>query len=247
MTRLGELYYPKGLALETAQRVLEVEKPMACNVAYGCRNACEYCYIRFIEKGQMRLPKTSPEDLVERQLSKGLKPEGVFLSFDTDLFLKENRQEAEVLIGLLGGLNVKVATLSKINVTSHPFWKQRIRSGMTIVSVDEDFRKKFEPNAAAISERIKLLQEVSNYGGYIWISMEPYPPPAVWQQDLRKVLEAISFVDFLIFGKLNYDRRAQTEEARQFYSTAVEQFVDFCRSHKIRHHVKAGTMKFIQH
>jgi len=71
---LGELYKPKGLALETAQAVLEVEKPYACNVAIGCSNDCRYCYgPRFMhckreDWRNVRIPKTRPMYLIEKQL-----------------------------------------------------------------------------------------------------------------------------------------------------------------------------------
>ena len=79
---LGELYHPKGLALETARAVLEVDNPMAVNVAIKCLNECNYCYgpLAFKQKdwGNVRQPKVPVLELVKRQLDKGLKPEGVF-------------------------------------------------------------------------------------------------------------------------------------------------------------------------
>jgi len=83
---LGELYYPKGQALETAQAVLEVEKPMAVNVAYGCVNKCAYCFGRKIYGKDMsiRFTKEHPLILIYKQQKE---PSGVFISFMTDPML----------------------------------------------------------------------------------------------------------------------------------------------------------------
>jgi hypothetical protein len=85
----------------------------------------------------------------------------------------------------------------------------------------------------------------SDSGEYTWASLEPLPCPEIWEQDILDLLRELRFVDFLILGRWNYDRRASTTEAREYYSSAVDTFRDFCAEHDIRHHVKAGTLKFI--
>ena len=95
---LGQLYRPKGKALEHARVVLEVEEPHACNVAYGCSVGCSYCYGPLASRQsrenwvKVRYPKEHPVELVKKQLSKssevlGAEVKGVFLSFMTDPYL----------------------------------------------------------------------------------------------------------------------------------------------------------------
>jgi len=235
---LGKLYNPTGKALETAQQVLEVKNPMACNVAYGCKNCCEYCYIPYIKKGEIRFPKTNPKYLVEKQLKK-IKPEGVFLCFNTDLALECNKKRTIRLIELLIEKNIKVATLSKIGIPRLPCKNaQNIRIGMTIVSDNDEFSKKFEPNALPVSKRIEYLRNAHGWGYYTWVSLEPFPTPNIWEQDLVSLLEKIKFVDFIIFGKWNYDKRANDKE---FYKKQVGIFEDYCKQNHIRHFVKSET------
>lgn len=241
---LGELYYPKGKAKETASKVLDVKEPMACNTAYGCLNKCNYCFIRYIKKGQIRLPKDLPINLVKKQLENGLKPKGVFLSFTTDPFLKENANNTDNLIGLLLENKIKVATLSKVGVPKFEYLR-RTRTGMTIVSDNEEFRKKFEPNAITINIRIRALKTIHDMGGFTWVSLEPYPTPAIWKQDIEKVLDKINFVDFMVFGKFNYDHRASTPEAKIFYRDMVKIFEDYCKIYHIHYWVKSDTRQFI--
>ena len=234
---LGELYKPKGLARETAQAVLEVDEPWAVNVAWGCKNVCDYCYIQYIKKGDMRFPKEKPFNLVLKQLEKGLVPDGVFISFNTDPLLRENYAHTWALISLLRAYDIRVAVLSKEGVLPLTDWE--IRHGVTLVSLSSDFAKVYEPNAVSPMKRLDGLKLASEEGAFTWVSIEPYPPPAVFKQELKTLLEQLAFVDFMILGKLNYDKRANTPEAKEFYKQAAVEFVDFCKAHGIRYHVKS--------
>lgn len=245
MGKLGELYHPSGLALETAREVLETTSPMASNVAMGCPNDCHYCYgsLAFKKKDwtNVRFPKESPSKMVMKQLDKGLKPDGAFLSFATDPLASCNMLETVKLVRRLQAHNIPVAVLSKQGVIHFP----KIRHGATIVSIDRKFRKKWEPWTLKIHDRIDCLKAYNDAGYYTWISMEPLPPPAIFEQNLIDLLEAVKFVDFIIAGKWNYNKKANTAEAKVYYQKAITTFRDFCTSNKIRYHVKSDTLKFI--
>jgi len=238
---LGQLYYPTGKALETAQQVLEIDNPMACNMAYGCPNMCDYCYVPFIKKGHVRLPKENPIKLVTEQLENGLKPKGVFLSFATDPFIKVNIKSTMRILEILTHNKIRVATLSKVDGIlinmNHP-----VRTGMTIVSDNDEFSKRFEPNALPNSRRIEILKDIHHIGNYTWVSLEPFVTPNIFEQSLVKLLSKIDFVDFIIFGKLNYDKRANNPE---FYKKMVTIFDKYCDEQGIRHFVKSETRQFI--
>lgn len=245
---LGEFYKPKGLALETAQAVLEVGEPYACNVAWGCTNACAYCYVPKLthqkSSSVIRYPKSPPVDLVRRQLEKmplNQRPKGVFISFCTDPYLPKNKDATENLILFLLDEGIEVATCSKIDASEY-----YVRHGMTIVSLDSQFHDQFEPNASTPRFRLETLELCKGrWREYVWVSMEPYPPSVIYRQNLRLMLEELKFVDLIVFGKWNYDKRANTEEARKDYKDDVEILTDFCKSNSIRLHVKSDTMKFI--
>jgi len=241
---LGQMYYPTGKAMETAAAVLDIDESgvFACNIAYGCRNACDYCYIPYIEPGEMRPAKVAPCEQVSKQFMKGLRPEGVFLSFATDPFLEENRLRTECLLKFLERRKIPVATLSKIGISG----KVGIRNGVTVVSNSYEFCKRYEPNAPDFTARINAIEEANMDGEKTWVSLEPFPPPAIWEQNLQSLLSDISFVDFIIFGKWNYNKLAGTPEAREFYAQAVPEFQDYCKSHGIRHYIKKETLKFIE-
>jgi len=250
---LGELYKPRGLALETARAVLEVDEPYACNVAYGCSNMCAYCYVpRFTHRTrsacqEVRLPKKPPVDLVRHQLEHQWQFHwttklGVFLSFLTDPFLPQIRKSTFDLIDLLVEEHIRVATLSKLDLTDQP-----VREGITIVSLENDFWKKYEPNTLRPDNRVDILRHVKNEWNYhVWVSMEPYPPSAIYKQSLENLLEELNFVDLIVFGKWNYDKRANTDEARKEYAKDIEVLTDFCKSNNIRLHIKSDTLRFVK-
>jgi len=253
---LGELYKPSGLALETAQAVLETEMVYACNVAFGCSNKCSYCYVpRFTRRRrdscEVRLPQKPPVELVRHQLEHQwrfhwISKLGVFLSFLTDPFLPQLYGNTEDLIKLLWSHGIRVATLSKV-ATIGMVSNREIRHGMTIVSHENKFRNEFEPNTPSPLTRIADLKGLKeNWDQYVWVSMEPFPPSAIYKQDLKALLEELNFVDLIVFGKWNYDKRAQTEEAKREYAENVQVLTDFCKSNNIRLHVKSDTLKFVQ-
>jgi len=254
---LGELYKPKGLALETAKAVLEVEEPYACNVAWGCSNGCLYCYGPKAGRQsredwlKVRLPKKPPIDLVRHQLEDDYKfhafryrsDVGVFLSFLTEPFLPQIKNSTSDLIALLLAEKIKVATLSKLG---NPY-QRGIRKGMTIVSLSQDFSSLWEPKALLPHNRINTLRFWKHeFDDYVWISMEPYPPSSIHKQNLTNLLNELNFVDLIVYGMWNYDARARTEEARREYAENIQTLIDFCKSNNIRLHIKSDTLRFVK-
>lgn len=117
---------------------------------------------------------------------------------------------------------------------------------MTIVSFDDKFSRREEGNAPSPKWRVKKLKDAHERGEYTWASLEPCPCPDIWEQDLYKLLETLCFVDLMILGKWNYDKRASTPKAREYYQGAVDVFRAFCTDHGIRRYVKSGILKFIE-
>lgn len=75
----------------------------------------------------------------------------------------------------------------------------------TLISLNELFRQQYEPHAAPYKDRIDCLRTLHDKGVKTWVSIEPYPTPNIIDQDFQEILEAVSFVDKIIFGKLNYN------------------------------------------
>ena len=86
--------------------------------------------------------------------------------------------------------------------------------GITVVCLDEAFREQYEPCAAPIQERISSLSVLHEKGERTWASIEPLPPPEIWEVDVLDLLEAMGFADRFILGKWNYG--VWDEEEKKF-------------------------------
>lgn len=67
--------------------------------------------------------------------------------------------------------------------------------GITLISLDESYRVKMEPGAAPYADRLAALKALHDAGCKTWVSIEPYPTPNLIEQDLQKILDAVSFAD----------------------------------------------------
>ena len=123
-----------------------------------------------------------------------------------------------------GILPIELAELSDIN-----------QYGITLVSLDEGFREEMEPGAASLADRLAALKTLSDAGCKTWVSMEPYPPPNVHEQELQPILETVSFTNQIVFGRVHYDRRTSAyEDLDAFYRGAAEQVARVLREERYR-------------
>jgi len=250
----------------------EVEYADFClNHVEGCSHGCRYpCYAMVMKKrcGIIRSyeewckPKivSNALELLDKEIPKYKnKIRYVHLCFSTDPFMYKLDEVIQLSLKIIDKLNkngVHCSVLTK-GVYPHeladlPMQTQTGRNGdsrlneygITLVSLSEGFRKNYEPHAAPFKERIDSLKKLQQKGFKTWASIEPYPTPNIIKQDLKEILEAISFVDRIIFGKLNYNvKSSQFEWADEFYESNVKEVVKFCKKNKIGYHVKHGTAK----
>ena len=63
------------------------------------------------------------------------------------------------------------------------------------------------------------------------------------QQDINDILETISFVDKIIFGRLHYNKQISAyKDHKQYYNELAQQVIDFCKSKGINYHIKSKTI-----
>ena len=132
--------------------------------------------------------------------------------------------------------------------------------GISLVSLDEGFREMWEPGAAPYSWRLAHLMHLHDAGCKTWVSMEPYPalkwnmgevtagPLASRMDDyagLRHLLEQVSFVDRIVFGRWNYNDAAPCDvtDPDAWYRDAACIVKDFCEAHGIECIIKKGTVR----
>lgn len=231
------------------------------NHVLGCAHGCKYpCYAFALKKrfGQVETYEQWLEpylvhntlELLDTELPKlKLKHEikSVQLCFTTDPFMYEYDEIARMSIDSIKKINkagIKCSVLTKgILPLELANLSPENEYGITLISLDEEYRKKMEPHTASFQERLKALRELHERGCKTWVSIEPYPTPNLIEQDLGELLSAVSFVDKIIFGRTNYSKEVSAyKKHKAFYNEQVQKVSQFCREHRIAYHIKEKTI-----
>ena len=115
--------------------------------------------------------------------------------------------------------------------------------GITLIATDEAFRKRMEPGAAQWKKRLAALCDLHDAGCKTWVSIEPFPTPNIFKQDLQVLLEEVSFVDRIIFGRMNYNTEVTAFAShKKFFNDRAAEVMAFCTEHGINYHIKDGTL-----
>lgn len=233
------------------------------NHVEGCSHGCKFpCYAFMMSRrfGKVKsyddwckpkLVKNALE-LLDKEIPKYKKDiKFVHLCFMTDPFMYLYPEIADMTLKIINKLNsngIKCTILTKgiypKELRNTKKYSDKNEYGITLVSLDNSFKKQFEPNSAPYMGRINSLKILHNAGLKTWVSMEPYPTPNLAKQDLLEILKKISFVDNIIFGKLNYNCHSSNyPNNEQFYEEQAEIVENFCKERGIKYHIKYGTKK----
>jgi DNA repair photolyase len=141
------------------------------------------------------------------------------------------------------GLKVTVLTKGLCPETlTTPKYDKGNEFGITLVSVDDDFHRRFEPFSAPPLERISALERLHDQGLKTWVSLEPYPTPNIVKQNLSDILAEVSFVDKIVFGKWNYSSLASGYPQNEvFYRERADEVIRFAKENDMVYHIKDGT------
>jgi DNA repair photolyase len=187
-------------------------------------------------------------EILDREIPRlKAKIESVQLCFTTDPFMYGYDQVSAVSMSAIRKLNVvgiRCIVLTK-GILPIELAEQSDKNeyGITLISLDEGYRKLIEPGATSYAERIAALKALSVRGCKTWVSVEPYPTPNLIQQDLMAVLESVSFVNRIIFGRTNYNKEISAyTKHRAFYNEQARIAIQFCKDRGIDYHIKNGTI-----
>lgn len=237
------------------------------NHVLGCAHGCNYpCYARMMAIKYGRISSyedwlhprivSNALELLDKEIPK-YKDEidFVHLSFTTDPFMYDALNKRtyphiqELTLNIIEKLNnndIKCTILSKgiypgILASDARFGKEN-EHGITLVSLDEKFRKEFEPYSPEFEARIAALKHLHDKGLKTWVSIEPYPTPNIVKQDIEDLLKKITFVDKIIFGKMNYNVTSNKfDNNLEFYKECAAKVIKFCKENNIQYHIKEGT------
>lgn len=228
------------------------------NHVLGCSHGCKYpCYAFVMAKRfgkvdsyedwlEPRLVSNTLE-ILDREIPKlKEKIKSVQLCFTTDPFMYGYDEIKKMSLAAMRKLNdsgipCTVLTKGLLPIELADYSKNNIY-GITLVSLDENYREKTEPGAAPYKERIKALENLHEKGCKTWVSIEPYPTPNLIKQNLSEILCEIRFADKIIFGRTNYCKDVTAyKEHKEFYNEQADIVINFCKKNKIEFHIKTGT------
>ncbi len=233
------------------------------NHVEGCSHGCKFpCYAMNMKKrcGVIKdyadwiKPKIVENalELLDKEIPKlKHKIEVVHLCFTTDPFMYKNKEVEELTLKIIERLNrdnIRCTVLTKgiypKELVDVEKYGKNNEYAITLVSLDKNFKARMEPGTAPYGERVKALRYLHKKGLRTWISMEPYPTPNLSKQNLSEILKKISFVDKIIFGKLNYNVQVSNyQDNKNFYQECADLVIDFCDRNNIDKHIKYGTQK----
>jgi three-Cys-motif partner protein len=245
------------------------------NHIIGCMHGCRFpCYaMRMAQKfgwvknyQDWRKPRIASNamELLEKEIPKYKgEIDFVHLCFMSDPFMYDYEKDDLIpevrtltlrIIERLNKEGIRVTTLTKgfypdEILDGNRFLKTN-EYGMTLVSLDKEFKQNYEPFSAPYEKRIESLKKLAKVGLKTWVSIEPYPTPELDKtaEDIDTLLQKVKFVNKIIFGKLNYRRLNYNngpsqiwENNNDFYKRKAQRIIDFCQKNDIEYHIKFGT------
>jgi len=229
------------------------------NHVEGCSHGCKYpCYAFMMAKRfgrtksyeqwiEPKLVINAPE-ILEKEIPKLKdKIQSVHFCFTTDPFMYGYSEISDMTLELMKMLNnagVKCTALTKgLLPIELAKLSQENEVGITLISMNEEFREQYEPNSALYMERIQSLWALHDIGVKTWVSIEPYPTPNIIKQDFQEILNTIGFVDKIVFGRMNYNSLiTKYSKYKDFFNQISQKVVDFCEKNGKEYHIKKGTI-----
>ena len=229
------------------------------NHVQGCAHGCKFpCYAFLMKKrfGQIKDYEEWIEpclvsntlELLDREIPRLRdKIQSVQLCFTTDPFMNGYPEVSAMSIAAIRKLNnagIRCTTLTKgILPMELAQLSPENEHGITLISLDERYREKMEPGASPYADRLAALRALHDAGCRTWVSIEPYPTPNLIEQDLQNILDAVNFVDKIIFGRTNYCKEVNAyKQHKAFYNKLAVQVTEFCEQNGIQYHIKEKTI-----
>ncbi len=205
----------KEVSCKTALSRSGLEADYALNPYQGCSHGCEYCYAPYVIRDERpwgtfldvkrNIPKVVSQEAKTKK--KGL----VRIGSVTDPYQKAEREYklTRRCLKQLSKNDFPVLIQTKSDLVKRDvdiLKKMESDVGFTITSLDDDFRKTFEPNAPTVAERLSAIKELKEEGIPVWVFIGPLLPyENDGEDDLNRLKETLNSLDVeeIYLDKLN--------------------------------------------
>lgn len=234
------IYEPKGRAREYAE--------LAVNNYSSCPHGCRYCMAPLVMRKdrnvfhERAIPRTDGiKKWFEHDcqlMQKNHDTRRVHMNFVSDPYPEIESQLQLTRYCLLTaakyGVGINILTKGCYNIVSRDFQLFKdsgVHLGVTLSFWNDESRREWEPNAATVDDRIRILSDAHKMGIYTWVSMEPviYPDEA-----LQCIDNLHSVVDLWKVGKLNYHEHAKTVDWPKFREDVVAKLKSYNSNYIIK-------------
>lgn len=205
----------KEISCKTALSKSGLEADYALNPYKGCSHNCRYCYAPFVLREEREwgtfvdIKRNIPKILANELKSK--KKGVVRVGSVTDAYqpVEKDYKLTRMCLEQLKKYDHHVLIQTKSDLVTRDIdilKDMEADVGLTITSLDEDFKSIFEPNSPAVEKRLDALKELVEEGVNTWVFIGPLIP---YKNDDKGSLEEIASrldeigVDEIYLDKLN--------------------------------------------
>jgi DNA repair photolyase len=232
----------------------------------GCSHGCKYCYgmtIRRMSYEDWIKPKPR-KDVVEnlkndiQQLRKGKLIDNVkdiFLGSVTDSYqpIESEQKLTMQIIEILEQNELPFTVLTKGDLVLRDIDLLKgydlCRVGVTMTSLDENFRKNLEPCATHCNTRVEVLQALKASGISTYLSCEPLMPvleanPLEIVEKLRGVVDLFEFGKWSKYRYKNIPQHYWENYSDKYYIDILGKTIEFCEDNKINYCIASHSKDF---
>lgn len=186
--------------------------PYYVNPYTWCSGQCVYCWAEHWRKPYRADEKWIKKDvhiLLDNDLKQHNLTGSLWIGCFADAYqlIEKELELTRKCIKTAHDHGVKVTILTKFRLTIRDFDLEPDTVGISLISLDDKWRRKYEPNSDSAVERLKVIIEANNIGLKTFINIEPL----LRLEDFQILYPIVKWVPRILVGKLNPRQKNQID------------------------------------